>query len=406
MANFKYKALKDNKYIVNGEVEAVDYKDARLKISKLGFLPTEIYAENVDDTVKIVNIQQKNIFLNLKEKIAFTTELQTFLSAGIPILEALHQIEFNTPYEKLEKISSEMISAIESGMTFSQAIEKIFIKTFGNVYLSLAKAGEESGELEKTLNRLVTLLHKQDNIKGKIIQASIYPCILVLMMFALLVLFSVKVIPAFLGVLMYNGTDMPLMMQTLMGICNFTTKFWWLIIIGICAFLGLIMSSFQNVAIKQKLDSLIMKIPVISDFVEYINLSNFMSVLDVSYEAGVPLISGLELANKTVGNSIVKKRVLNSVFFAKQGNSLALSFKMANALPYAFITMISAGEESGSLGKMFHDISEVIDKKIDMVLNTMARLFEPTVIIILGGVVLFIALAFYQTYIASLMQLF
>jgi len=407
MANFKYKALKDNKIIINGEVDAVDYKEARAKISNLGFLPTEIYSEDV----KIKNefnkkFEVKDIFLSLKEKIAFTTEIQTFLSSGIPILEALHQIKLNTPYEKLRNISTDMISVIESGMTFSQAIESIYPKTFGNIYLSLVKTGEESGELEKTLDRMVNLLHKQDNIKGKIIQASIYPCILILMIFGLLVLFSVKVIPAFLGILTFNGTEMPMMMKMLMGLCDFTTKFWWLIIIGVGAFFGLLMSSFENVKIKNFLDKMIMKIPVISDFVEYINLSNFIAVLDVSYDAGVPLIAGLELARKTVSNSLIKDRISNSIFFAKQGNSLAMSFKMSKAMPYAFITMLSAGEESGSLGKMFHDISDVIDKKIDIVLNTMARLFEPTIIIILGGVVLFIALAFYQTYIASLMQLF
>ena len=154
------------------------------------------------------------------------------------------------------------------------------------------------------------------------------------------------------------------------------------------------------------IDKIVLKIPVISDFIQYINLSNFMTVLHISYEAGVPMPTGLELANKTVGNSTIKSRIFNAINIVKTGKSLSEAFQRTHAIPETFTSMISAGETSGTLGKMFKDAADVIDKKVDMALEAMTRLFEPTVIVILGGVVLLVAIAFFQAYYGMLGSFF
>lgn len=414
MAKYKYNALKSNNNIINGEIEASNPREAREKIRELGFLPTKIYLEqslesqqSSDLISKEVNSSQINVsHLSLQEKIMFTSELEVLLSSGIPIIEALQSIANNTPKLKIRTVCEKIKDGILSGMTFAQALESFYGKVFGPVYTGLVKTGENAGELETTLDRMLLLLRKQDSIKGKIINASIYPAILIILMLGLLILFSKFVFPAFMGVFAFNGAELPFLASMLVGICSFVEHFWWLLIIGIGAACGAVSSLFKNYQFKSKWDDFILKIPVVSDFIKYINLSNFLTVLHISYDAGLPIMSGLELSNKTVGNHTIKGKISNSISIVKRGKPLTEAFQATDAIPHALLTMIATGEKSGTLGKMLHDVAEVIDKKVDMALEAMTKMFEPTVIVIMGGVVLFIAVAFYQMYIGMLGSLF
>lgn len=413
MAKYKYKALQNNTQIVEGEVEAQSLREARELIRKLGFIPTKVYTEDAPQTqVQIVTKQEKNTakvqikHLSLAQKINFTSQLETLLSAGIPILEALQTIENNSPDAKLKTISLNLRIGIISGLTFAQALNSLYGQVFGPVYSGLVKTGEDAGELEATLQRMLVMLRKQDAIKGKIINASIYPGVLLTMMTGLLILFAKFVFPRFAGVMAFNGADLPILAQSIMGFFNFIDNFWWLVLMIIGAVCYVLVNMFKNPQIKSKWDEFILKIPVVSDFITYINLSNFMTVMHISYDAGVPIMSGLELANKTVGNYTIKSKIFNSVNLVRAGKTLSEAFQRTLVIPQELVSMISAGEKSGTLGKMFHDCANVIDKKVDMALEALTKLFEPAVILIMGGAVLFIALAFMQAYFGMLGSLF
>ncbi len=413
MTKYKYKALQDNTKIVEGEIEANDLREARELIRKLGFIPTKVYTEDaLHAQVQNVTKQERSTakvqvkHLSLSQKINFTSQLETLLSAGIPIIEALQSVENNSPDIKINTISKNIRIAIVSGLTFAQALKSLYGNVFGPIYTGLVKTGEDAGEFEATLQRMLVMLRKQDAIKGKIINASIYPCVLIIMMTGLLILFAKFVFPRFADIMSFNGADLPFLAQSIIGACNFIDNFWWLILMIIGAGCYILTSLFKNPHIKSKWDEFILKVPVVSEFITYINLSNFMTVMHISYDAGVPIISGLELANKTVGNYTIKSKVFNSLNLIRGGKSLTEAFQRTAVIPHSLISMISAGEKSGTLGKMFHDCADVIDKKVDMTLEAMTKLFEPAVIIIMGGVVLFIAVAFYQAYVGMLGSLF
>ena len=407
MAKFKYNALKDGNKLISGEVEAIDLREARAKIRDLGFIPTKVYIEGMlEEKVITTDFAKTLVHLKLSEKILFTSELEVLLSSGISILEALKTLETNSQNFKIKEICSTLQKSIISGSTFAEALEKFYSETFGHVFIGLVKTGENAGELEKTLSRMLILFRKQEDIRDKIINASTYPTVLVVMMLGLLILFSKFVFPAFAGVIFNNGGELPFMAQMLVDICNFVDNFWWLIIMGISAFIYSIITLFKNYNFKKSFDEFILKIPVISDFITYINLSNFMTVLYIAYEAGVPILSALELSNKTVGNITIKDKIINATNRMKNGTGFSEAFRSACVIPESLLSMVSAGEISGTMGKMFRDCANVIDKKIDLVLQTLSKLFEPTVVVILGGVVLFIAIAFYQMYVGMLGSLF
>lgn len=409
MIKFKYQALKDNTKIIEGEIEAQSLREAREQIRKLGFVPTKVYIESLvqeelNPVQNSVSQQVKIKHLSLTQKIFFTSQLETLLSAGIPILEALKNVENSSSDLKLKTICCNIAKLITSGSTFAQALKQLYGTVFGPVYTALVKTGEDSGELETTLQRMLVLLKKQDAIKGKIINASIYPGVLIVMMLGLLILFAKFVFPRFAGVMSFSGEELPFLAQSIVGAFNFIDNFWWLILIGIGALCCLVVNLFKNPQIKSKWDNFVLKVPVLSEFITYINLSNFMTVMHISYDAGVPILSGLELAGKTVGNANIKSKISCAAKVVRAGKTLTEAF--ANVMPPALNSMISAGEKSGTLGKMFHDCADVIDKKVDMVLEALTRLFEPTVILILAGGVAFIAIALYQAYVSMLGSLF
>ncbi len=413
MAKFQYNALKNNKEIIKGVVEAASPREAREKIRELGFIPTKVYMEELQQPSIETNLpysgqytDKKITFLSLKDKISFTSELEVMLSAGISILEALQTIEINAPSKKIKTVCANLQQKILSGMTFAQALTSLYGSVFGPVYISLVKAGEDAGELEETLRRMLVLLRNQDSIKGKIIRASIYPAVLILIMFGVLLLFSKFVFPAFYSVIQFNGGTIPLLSQILIDICLFFGNFWWLVIIVFCALCYCISSLFKNPVYKNKWDEFILTVPTVSEFIKYINLSNFIQVLQISYDAGLPILSGLELSGKTLGNLVMKKQAMNAASLAKNGKTLSEAFQITGLMPGELMTMVATGEKSGTLGKMLKDAANVINKKVDMALDAMLKLFEPTLIVIMGGFVLFIAMAFYQLYAGMLGTLF
>lgn len=406
MEKFRYVALKDNTELVEGEIEAFDVKDARRKIRELKLTPTKIASES--ELLQTSDFRAKGAvkFLSLNQKINFTSELETLLSSGIPILTSLESVQTNTPDKKLQILCRELENEVKSGKSFALALEELYGRAFGNIYCSLVKTGEKSGELEKILDRLCTMLRKQDDIKGKIISASIYPCLLIIMLFALLVLFSKFVFPAFMGILSINGGELPILAKTVMEFFSFVANFWWFIIIAVAAFIGLISIMTQTETIKLKIDEFFLKLKGISDLIVCANISNFLNVLQISYDAGLPIVSGMELASSTINNLVLKNRAKDAFDIMQNGNTLTEAFRISRAVPEALMGMISAGEKSGALGKMLKDAAEVMEKKLEMAISAVMKLIEPAIIIIIGGFVAIMLLAFMQAYASMLTSLF
>lgn len=412
MAKYQYIALQNNTKLVKGEIEASTPREARERIRLLGFVPTKVYTEEISQNEILSNLQNNNFYnkkinyLSLKDKISFTSELQVLLLSGIPILEALQTIEKNAPTQKLRHICTSLREGILAGLTFAEALNRFYHNVFGDVYTGLIKAGEDSGQLDITLERLVVLLKKQENIKDKITSASIYPCVLFLMLLGVLIIFAKFVFPAFIGVITDSGNEIPFFANSVIKVMNFISNYWWLIIISFAGGIRIFTDLIKQPDIKRTFDEFILKIPVVSDFIEYINLSNFMTVLYISYEAGIPIMPGLELSSNIVGNFIIKEKIHNSLSLIKKGKQLSEALNKNKAVPNALLTLISTGEKAGMLGKMLQDAAKVIDKKIDMTLEALTRLFEPVVMVIMGGFVLIIAITFAQLYFGMLGPLF
>ncbi len=407
MARYFYKALKDQKEVVSGYIDAESSAEARNKVKQLGFLPTGIYEEKPEDNAGLTSsAEQAKLKLKLSEKILFTSEMQTLLSSGISALEALESVAKYSSSRRISLVAVDISESIKSGLTFSEALKK-YSNVFGNIYIAICIAGESAGFLPEALGYLLTLLKKQDTLKGKFIQMSIYPSILVTILVGVFFLMGGLVFPKLISGL--NITDPPLTVSILTGSVSFILHYWFLILIfvvGLCYFIN---SIFGFDHIKKAYSDFLMKIPFLSDCIKYFSLAHYMSVMHIAYEAGIPITESLKMAESTISNDDMRKRAKDVANLISQGKSLTDAYYQSQLIPGVLMPLIATGEKTGKLGQMFRDASIGIEKKLDLALDALARAFEPLLMVVLGGCVGYFVIAFVQMYseaMSSLLNLF
>ncbi len=407
MAKYFYRALKNQKELVTGYVEAHTQREARDTVRKMGFLPTYIYEENLKPHEQNKNFKKHSgIKFTISDKIVFTSELQVLLSSGISIFESLESVARYSPKPKIVRIANELNKAIKGGATFSEAL-KMYSDVFGEIYIALCYSGETAGSLPEVLNYILSLLRKQSDLKGKLIQMSIYPAILVLMLIVLFFGMGGFVFPMLIKSL--SVEHVPPTVSVLTDSVSFICKYWWFMLItGIgCAYGINIMFGFGK--LKTAISNFLMKFPLIAGCVQYFSLAHYMSVLHIAYESGIPIVEAMNMAVKTISNKVMQKRAADVVQFVSAGEALTDAYYKSQLIPGILMPLIATGEKTGKLGQMFRDASIAVEKKLDMAIKALASAFEPALIIVIGICVGYFLIAFVQMYtqgLSSIMNAF
>ena len=406
MPTFSYIALKNNKDIVKGKVDAADARSAREAVKKMGLLPTRITDDSVNDkaaqqaAVKNIPLSKIRSF-SLKDKIEFTQTLQILTSTGIPIIETLVFLENNAESKAIRSVAHELRrNIIVGGLTLAETLER-HRKIFGRVFVGLVKAGEDSGELDKTLTRMLELLKKQDDVKSKVIGALVYPIFVILLACVVVTVMLVFVFPAFKDMFDNLGRVLPMMTQICMSLGLFIRKFWFVPIVFIVFLVLAVKHILANDVTKRPVDRFFLEVPLLSDLLKYANYSNFLAVLQVAYEAGIPIVDCLYLANMTLDNLVLKDAILAATAKVQQGVHLSVALRASNQIPNMMTFMIATGEQSGRLGELLHHCTTFIDQRLDGIIDKFTKLVEPAMLIFIGAIVLFLALSLYMPLFAA-----
>ncbi len=407
MAIYNYVALKNNKDVVKGKVEAEDLRDARDQVRKLGFLPTKVYEEKLGKDNKqeaadeVKGGQMKTLGLN--DKMDFTSTLQILSASGIPMIESLMFIETDAAKLKIRLVAKELRRQIMAGSTFADTIAK-YPQQFGQVFIGLCKAGEDSGELEKTLDRLMELMTKQANIRGKVIGTLMYPMFVIVLAVIIVLVMLMFVFPVFKDMFDGMGKELPWITATLMSAGLFLKKFWYLVPLILGSITFAIIYLFRWEPSKRVIDKYSLQIPLLSDLLQFSNFANFIAVMQVAYDAGVPIVECLYLANLTLTNFTLKEKIEKATGMVQQGQHLSVALRATESVPKMILFMIATGEQSGRLGDMLLQATKFIDKKLDGIIDTMTKMIEPLMLIVIGSIVLTLALALYLPLFGSYMS--
>ena len=394
MPVYNYIGLNKKGEVVKGKVEAENPKAARQNIKELGYMPTKVTTETSAQEQMQAKTKHSLQSLTLKEKLDFTSTFLTLNRAGVPIIESLIFMEQDAGSRRIRLLGRELRQQIIAGSTFSDTISR-YPEIFGAVYIGLIKAGEESGEMERTLSRLIELLKKDADTRGKVFSALSYPVFVVILAHVVVLIMLAFVFPAFKEMFDTAGAKLPWVTQVCIDAGDVIRERWYFLpIIAITLVWG-IMSLFKWETSRKKIDEIMLQIPVLGDLLKYSAFSNFLSVLQVAYEAGIPVVNCLYLANMTFANSKMNNAVKGAIKRVQEGMHLSMALKLTTIFPQMILFMVSTGEQSGRLGDLMDQCVKFIDEELDRIVDTLTKMIEPLMLIFIGGIVCFLALALY-----------
>jgi type II secretory pathway component PulF len=321
----------------------------------------------------------------------FTQHMATCLAAGIPAVAALADFQ-----AQLRGAFASVLADIRGDVSSGTQLDEAFGKhpeVFGDVYLALLAAGQNSGSLDQSFRELADYLEWQDDLRGRAQQALIYPAILLVGVTGLFFLLGFFVIPRFQGIFEDVDFELPALTRNVLAFGDWLGHWGWLVILvafGVVAAARIYRGTEQG---RYQTDALLLKLPVVGGFVRKLALSRFAKNFALLFASGLDLLRLLDLLERAVGNRVLASQVAAARRRVATGESLHESFADADAIPHIIKRLIAVGEKTGSLDQSLMRASEAIDKELPRALQRAFTLFEVLVVFVLGVLVCIAALS-------------
>ncbi|MBI2352464.1 MAG: type II secretion system F family protein [Deltaproteobacteria bacterium] len=329
-----------------------------------------------------------------RELINFTLHLSTSIGAGIPILQSFEDMEQQTTNKSMRKAVQVIMEDLRGGSSLSDALSR-HPHIFSDVYVSMVKAGEASGSLDKVLQRLISFLEWQDSLASEIKRASIYPTTVLV---AILILMSVLlgfVFPRILPVIQRLNTPLPFITRAVMTAADIVRYGWYWILLGIASFFVLVRILKASEGGLLILDAIKLRLPVIGGLIEKICLSRFSHHLGILLRTGVDITQSLSIAERVVGNAVIAQAVGEAREKVIQGGALWRSLQETGVFPPLVIRMIFIGETTGTIDSTLEKVTGFYDREIPSTVKKLIAVLEPLIIFFLAAVVLIVALSIF-----------
>ena len=329
---------------------------------------------------------------NLRDLAGFLRQLSVLLDAGIPLLRSLRIMSVRSGHPKLKKIADEIGNSVEKGKTLSASMEE-FSKIFPPLVINVMRTGEVSGTLESSLRRLADLMEKKADLKQKIISASAYPFIVVLVALSVVVLILTMAIPKFQQIYTQQDVELPAATKIVIKLSEILINGWF---IYIPLLIGLVILFFftRNAPVMRSIiDKLKLKIPVYGALNTKVAVARFTRTLGTLLTSGVPLLEGVMVSANTADNVHVKNALVHVYETLEKGGKMDEPLRASGVFPQFVVDMIAIGDEAGTLDNMLFKVADAYDSEVDSTLSGLTAIIEPLLIVVLGLIVAFIALA-------------
>jgi len=328
----------------------------------------------------------------LKDILNFTNQLSVMVKAGISLPEALESIGLQIEKKKFRKIILDMKNRIEAGESFSQALGR-YPDIFGQLYINMVAAAEMSGSLSLMLRKITEYLDQEIQTRSQVIGAMIYPGIIAFMALTCTSFLLIFVLPRFTTLFAGKEHLLPKPTIIIMATSGFLKAYWMYVLAGIAVFIGGLCAFIRTPTGRFWFDKVKLVLPLIKKLCNCLYITRSLGAMGILTNAGVPILDTLVITAEVSGNVHYKKmwyQVYNSV---KQGKRIAQSFSAKPLLPVSAIQMIRSGEDSGTLGQVLEDVSQFYQRELKTTIKIVTSMIEPLMIIIMGFLVGFIAMA-------------
>lgn len=415
MAKFQFTAIDEDGRERKGLVEAASRELAIAQIKGYGLTPSRISKVNPSKSggsssrmaagmeAKMKKPSYFGSAINRSGITAFTRQLATLLQAGLPLLRALEVLMLQEKRLPFKWILSELADTIRSGNTLSEGLER-FDNEFDRLYVNMVKAGEASGMLDVSLNRLAIYMEKIQKMKSRLIAALAYPMIVTFMSVVIVCVMLVFVVPQFETIFseQLRGQELPALTQYVFAASKVVKDQWYLIPAVLFGGYFLLKLFARTRVGAIAVDHLKLYIPKIGGLFRKIYISRFSRTLGALLESGVPVIEALNITRDACGNAIIMDVVAKVRNRVKDGESMSRPLVASGVFPPLVTSMIEVGEETGEVPEMLTQVAEIYDDEVDNAVMGLTSIIEPLLIVMLAVVVVFILLALFQPLISIL----
>ncbi len=389
MAYFRYKAFGNDGKSTTGLVDAPEKSAAVRLLKEKGLFVVSLSLAEDSPLSSITNRIQR---VGFNEIVNFTRQLSTMITAGLTLPDALSILRQQTTNPVLSDMLRDVERQIVGGGTLSAALSH-YPKYFSNIYISLIKAGEASGLLDKVMARLSENMEAQREFRGKVTGAMIYPAIIVVAMVIVVGIMMTVVMPKLTDLYKEFNIDLPVTTRILIGISDFSVKYWWLVLL----MLGGAMYGFlrwkKTRTGEYIVDGLILKLPVFGPLQTKTILVEFTRTLSMLVASGIHILDALKILRNSLGNVRYRLAVDDISKKVEKGFPLGDSFAQHKEFPPIVSQMMKVGEETGKIDETLQKVSVYFQSEVEVLVRGLTAAIEPIIMVVLGVGVGFIIIS-------------
>ena len=410
MPVYEYKGLDAKGKEVSGIVDADSSRTARARLRKQGTFPTEVKEQSSGASRRVpgkgtkaakpkgkglnveIDFSKSFQFVSHSDVATMTSQLSTLVGASIPMVEALAALLEQVEKPALKVVLADIKERVNEGSSLAKALSH-HPKIFDDLYVNMVAAGEQSGALDKVLDRLTEHTESMLALRSKVTTALIYPALMAVIGIGLLSVIMLVVVPKVRKLFDSFGEGLPLLTKVLLEVSQFCMDWWWLLSLLVSAAIFGWRRWLGTPKGRNTWDRWLLKIPVLGGILRTIAVSRFCRTLSTLLASGVPILTALGIVKKVVGNVVLTEAIEKAADSIREGQSVAVPLRQSGEFPPLVTHMIAIGERTGDLEPMLEKVATAYDAAVERALATFTSLLEPLLIVVMGGTIGITALA-------------
>jgi general secretion pathway protein F len=395
MPVYEYTGLNTSGKTMKGILDADSPVAARQKLRGSGIFPVEVretLSKPRDLPSRPVSILGLLKGVKPGEISAMTRQLSILLGAGVPLVKSLEALISQIANPTLKKIMAQIKESVNQGNSLAFSLSQ-HPRIFSNMYVNMVHSGEASGSLDVVLARLAEFGEHQQALRGRFKAALAYPLFMSVIGTGVLFFLITFIVPNITRIFTEMHQALPLPTMVLIGVSRFLLSYWWVILLLFISGIVVLRYSRRRPGVRYIWDKVKLRIPLLGSVNQKIAVARFGRTLGSLLQAGVPLISALQIVGKIVGNSLIASVLDNAVDDIQAGKSLAATLSQSQWFPPMVVQMVSVGEQSGELEAMLNKIADTHEREVESHVMALTSMLEPFMILIMGLIVGFIVIS-------------
>jgi general secretion pathway protein F len=378
-----------------GVLEGDSARQVRQQLKEKGLVPLSVETTSQkadkDDDNKI-SFGRASTAISAGDLAILTRQMATLLQAGLPLEEALKAVSKQQEKPKNKSMMLAIRAKVVEGHTLAGSLNE-FPRSFPDLYRATVAAGEHSGHLDLVLEQLADYTEARYRTKKKVQGAMIYPIVLTAFAFLIVVGMLTFVVPKIVSVFADSGQELPTLTKILISTSDLLQHWWWLMAIVAVAAVVAFKRALKNEAFRFRFDAWMLKAPLLGKITRGLDASRVASTLSILSKSGVPLVDAMKISGQVASNVCIRESVTLGADKLKEGSSLFAALDSSGYFPPMMMQMIASGENSGELDSMLSRAAINQERELEDLIDTIVALFEPLMLVVMGGVVMMIVLS-------------